>query len=217
MILRHHIVGSLFYPGFFFQRRKSIPEFTFQVFDFRFDFHQLFKLLYLQIADFGLANLHSHEALLSTFCGSPLYASPEIVNGLPYKGPEVRDKIKRDRPQRDGFACDSCNKRVLGEWFRNKSFWKIFIANFAAQTTKKRNVQPPGERTGPEPPEPDLCLYNWVLFDTAKCQPNVIHGTRFISQNQSLLFCRRLSTDVCIVFGPYLESPSFGCNNRNIC
>jgi serine/threonine protein kinase len=27
--------------------------------------------------------------LLHTFCGSPLYASPEIVNGHPYYGPEV--------------------------------------------------------------------------------------------------------------------------------
>ena len=43
-----------------------------------------------QIGDFGLANVFSNEAMLHTFCGSPLYASPEIVNGLPYIGPEVR-------------------------------------------------------------------------------------------------------------------------------
>lgn len=42
-----------------------------------------------QIADFGLANLHCNGRTLNTFCGSPLYASPEIVNGLPYQGPEV--------------------------------------------------------------------------------------------------------------------------------
>lgn len=43
-----------------------------------------------QIADFGLSNLYHKDKLLQTFCGSPLYASPEIVNGRPYHGPEVR-------------------------------------------------------------------------------------------------------------------------------
>lgn len=44
----------------------------------------------LQIADFGLSNLYHKDKFLQTFCGSPLYASPEIVNGRPYRGPEVR-------------------------------------------------------------------------------------------------------------------------------
>jgi len=43
----------------------------------------------LQIADFGLSNLYHGDQYLQTFCGSPLYASPEIVNGRPYRGPEV--------------------------------------------------------------------------------------------------------------------------------
>ncbi|KAL7302382.1 hypothetical protein TKK_0005041 [Trichogramma kaykai] len=42
-----------------------------------------------KIADFGLSNVFNEQGLLSTFCGSPLYASPEIVNGTPYLGPEV--------------------------------------------------------------------------------------------------------------------------------
>lgn len=45
--------------------------------------------LFLQIADFGLSNLYQRGEYLQTFCGSPLYASPEIVNGRPYRGPEV--------------------------------------------------------------------------------------------------------------------------------
>ncbi|KAK7117278.1 hypothetical protein R3I94_022743 [Phoxinus phoxinus] len=43
----------------------------------------------IKIADFGLSNLYHKDKLLQTFCGSPLYASPEIVNGRPYLGPEV--------------------------------------------------------------------------------------------------------------------------------
>ena len=42
-----------------------------------------------KIADFGLSNIFDRKILLSTFCGSPLYASPEIVKGCPYQGPEV--------------------------------------------------------------------------------------------------------------------------------
>ncbi|KAM4678191.1 NUAK family SNF1-like kinase 1 isoform 2-T2 [Discoglossus pictus] len=43
----------------------------------------------IKIADFGLSNLYHKDKFLQTFCGSPLYASPEIVNGRPYRGPEV--------------------------------------------------------------------------------------------------------------------------------
>ncbi|XP_037947780.1 uncharacterized protein LOC119679474 isoform X2 [Teleopsis dalmanni] len=42
-----------------------------------------------KIADFGLSNVFDDQRLLATFCGSPLYASPEIVEGTPYQGPEV--------------------------------------------------------------------------------------------------------------------------------
>lgn len=42
-----------------------------------------------KIADFGLSNVFNEQRLLNTFCGSPLYASPEIVKGTPYHGPEV--------------------------------------------------------------------------------------------------------------------------------
>ncbi|CAF4231927.1 unnamed protein product [Rotaria socialis] len=43
----------------------------------------------IKLADFGLSNSWSPRRLLHTFCGSPLYASPEIVSGIPYYGPEV--------------------------------------------------------------------------------------------------------------------------------
>lgn len=40
----------------------------------------------VKLADFGMAALESKDKLLETSCGSPHYAAPEIVSGLPYHG-----------------------------------------------------------------------------------------------------------------------------------
>ncbi|EJS44542.1 kcc4p [Saccharomyces arboricola H-6] len=40
----------------------------------------------IKIADFGMAALQTDADLLETSCGSPHYAAPEIVSGLPYEG-----------------------------------------------------------------------------------------------------------------------------------
>jgi len=41
----------------------------------------------LKIADFGFASINEPGSLLETSCGSPHYASPEIVKGESYNGP----------------------------------------------------------------------------------------------------------------------------------
>ncbi|KAI8087051.1 kinase-like domain-containing protein [Gilbertella persicaria] len=41
----------------------------------------------IKIADFGMAVMQSTTKLLKTSCGSPHYASPEVVRGIPYYGP----------------------------------------------------------------------------------------------------------------------------------
>lgn len=43
----------------------------------------------IKLIDFGFANIYSPRGYLETNCGSPLYASPEIVQGTKYIGPEV--------------------------------------------------------------------------------------------------------------------------------
>ncbi|RKP39349.1 kinase-like domain-containing protein, partial [Dimargaris cristalligena] len=43
----------------------------------------------IKIIDFGFANTFRYDSLLDTFCGSPFYAAPEMVNGVKYVGPEV--------------------------------------------------------------------------------------------------------------------------------
>lgn len=43
----------------------------------------------IKIADFGFANYYKDTDLLSTWCGSPPYAAPELFEGLKYCGPPV--------------------------------------------------------------------------------------------------------------------------------
>eukprot|EP01066_Platyproteum_vivax_P006565 Platyproteum_vivax@DN2339_c0_g1_i1.p1 len=43
----------------------------------------------VKIADFGLSNTIREGEFLKTSCGSPNYASPEVVSGKAYAGPEV--------------------------------------------------------------------------------------------------------------------------------
>ncbi|KAE9400139.1 Pkinase-domain-containing protein [Gymnopus androsaceus JB14] len=45
--------------------------------------------LNVKIADFGLSSDFSDGNFLSTSCGSPNYASPEVINGGVYAGPEI--------------------------------------------------------------------------------------------------------------------------------
>lgn len=40
----------------------------------------------LKIVDFGLSNMYPNNELLSTSCGSPCYAAPEMIDGQKYQG-----------------------------------------------------------------------------------------------------------------------------------
>ncbi|KAJ3433177.1 protein kinase [Anaeramoeba flamelloides] len=43
----------------------------------------------IKISDFGLSNIMEDGLLLKTSCGTPNYASPEVIGGKQYAGPEV--------------------------------------------------------------------------------------------------------------------------------
>ena len=73
-----------------------------------------------QIADFGLSNVFDERRLLTTFCGSPLYASPEIVRGTPYHGPEVDCWFVR---RFDSFFC-----------LRKRLPWRLVIEFYRLST-----------------------------------------------------------------------------------
>lgn len=83
-----------------------------------------------QIADFGLSNLYHKDKLLQTFCGSPLYASPEIVNGRPYRGPEVRPS----EPNSDNDHGCVCMNWIFRTWFH---FYVSIIVVIVPPSTKR--------------------------------------------------------------------------------
>ncbi|CAG7819477.1 unnamed protein product, partial [Allacma fusca] len=43
----------------------------------------------VKLADFGFSTWWSQEQMLSTWCGSPPYAAPEVFEGRQYVGPEI--------------------------------------------------------------------------------------------------------------------------------
>lgn len=59
----------------------------------------------VKIADFGFSNRFTPGERLSTWCGSPPYAAPEVFRGKHYAGPEIDVWVRFDRrwDSRDNF------------------------------------------------------------------------------------------------------------------
>ncbi len=59
----------------------------------------------IKIADFGFSNYFRGDGTLTTWCGSPPYAAPEVFEGKRYRGPEI-DVWVRDRLHYVTKPCD---------------------------------------------------------------------------------------------------------------
>ncbi|CAG2101057.1 unnamed protein product [Medioppia subpectinata] len=80
----------------------------------------------VKLADFGFSNYFSRDALLSTWCGSPPYAAPELFEGRHYCGPKadiwslgvVLYVLVCGALPFDGHTLQSLKTRVLNGKFR---------------------------------------------------------------------------------------------------
>ncbi|XP_029292091.1 NUAK family SNF1-like kinase 1 [Cottoperca gobio] len=96
----------------------------------------------VKLADFGLSNHFQRGRLLQTYCGSPLYAAPEIVNGLPYQGPEV--------------DCWALGVLLYALVYSSMPF------NGASHTTLTEQISQ-GRYSRPNPPSDACALIDWLL------------------------------------------------------
>lgn len=106
--------------------------------------------------------------MLNTFCGSPLYASPEIVKGLPYQGPEVDcwslgvllyTLVYGSMPF-DGSNFKRLVKQISSADFyepKNKSTASQLIrAMLTADSEKRATIS-------------DICSHNWLNENYEEC------------------------------------------------
>ncbi|XP_072026861.1 uncharacterized protein [Amphiura filiformis] len=146
----------------------------------------------VKIADFGLSSVFDHNNLLYTYCGSPLYASPEIVNGLPYHGPEVDcwslgvvlyAMTYKTMPFLGGDFNELRQQISEGDYYEpsNPSDASDLIHWMLRVDPKRRaNIE-------------DIYHHPWVCGDTLDVPPPEVRGTRVLPMSSRLQ--QQLSSD----------------------
>ncbi|XP_027202378.2 uncharacterized protein LOC113796328 isoform X1 [Dermatophagoides pteronyssinus] len=87
----------------------------------------------VKLADFGFSNYYSNQSFLSTWCGSPPYAAPELFEGKQYNGPKadiwslgvVLYVLVCGALPFDGNTLQSLKTRVLSGKFRIPFFMSL--------------------------------------------------------------------------------------------
>lgn len=70
----------------------------------------------IKIADFGMAALEPSDRLLETSCGSPHYASPEIVAVSFILADEITARTRHGLTPHSGHVISRCCERYLVMW-----------------------------------------------------------------------------------------------------
>lgn len=119
----------------------------------------------IKIADFGLGNFYAPDQTLSTFCGSLIYAAPEICEGREYHGPEsdiwslgmlLYVMVSGSAPFTEQCR-PNMREEAFGSWFRVPFFVSMecegFIRQMLVYDGKKRLTIP------------QIATHPWMLQD----------------------------------------------------
>ena len=117
----------------------------------------------IKLADFGFANFYSPTDLLSTWCGSPPYAAPELFEGKQYVGPKadiwslgvVLYVLVSGSLPFDGATLQELRSRVVGCQYRVP----FFLSEQCEQLLKGLLVIDPERRLSLE----QIASHQWSL------------------------------------------------------
>ncbi|XP_012273032.1 MAP/microtubule affinity-regulating kinase 3 [Orussus abietinus] len=141
----------------------------------------------VKIADFGFSNRFAPGERLSTWCGSPPYAAPEVFRGKHYAGPEidvwslgvVLYVLVCGALPFDGSTLQSLRDRVLSGRFRIP----YFMSTDCESLIRKMLVLEPGKRYT----IPQIKRHRWMAGAVDNSCPTIVKITSIQEPNEQIL------------------------------
>ncbi|XP_046981436.1 serine/threonine-protein kinase SIK1-like [Schistocerca americana] len=149
----------------------------------------------IKIADFGFSNYFTPGETLSTWCGSPPYAAPEVFEGKRYVGPEidiwslgvVLYVLVCGALPFDGSSLQSLRDRVLSGRFRIP----YFMSSDCESLIRKMLVLDPCRRYTVE----QIKRHRWMSAEAPRLLPSGAGGTSSEPNEQILRLMQSLGID----------------------
>lgn len=149
----------------------------------------------IKIADFGFSNYYTVGGQLSTWCGSPPYAAPEVFEGKKYVGPEidiwslgvVLYVLVCGALPFDGCSLQALRDRVLSGRFRIP----YFMSSDCESLIRKMLVLEPNKRYSIH----QIKKHPWMLLGTPPTLPPTISVSNTQPNEQILRLMQSLGID----------------------
>ena len=142
----------------------------------------------VRISDFGLSGLNmSYDSKLSTLCGTPLYAPPEMLKGEKYDGVYsdiwscgiiLYTMIVGDLPY-----ADSKEKMIYQNIITHNYYYPEFMSDDAVDLIEHMLKINPNERYGFK----EIKAHPWFNLVTPKLRPGIIYNVHKIPVDEKIL------------------------------